>query len=112
QGFDPAAFVAGAPSATLAIDAVLATAADGVLEGDVAVRNEQAMRVDEGGLPLDSLSTRVRASLQQVSLSEVDVALLGGGRLSGEAQLRLPAELQPLSGSATLVASGIDPSRL
>lgn len=112
QGLDPAAFVAGAPSALLAIDATLSTLADGVLEGDIAVRNAQPARVDDGGLPFDSLTTQVRASLEHLALSGMDVLLAGGGRLSGEADVRLPAELQPLSGSATLVASGVDPSRL
>lgn len=112
QGLDPAAFVADAPSAVLGLDATLSTGADGVLEGEVAVRNAQPLRVDEGGLPFESLRARVRASLEQLSLRAMEVALVGEGRLSGEADILLPSQAQPLSVNARLAAAGIDPLRL
>lgn len=112
QGFDPAAFVGGAPSAELGIEASLHTGADGVLEGDVLLRNARPARVDEDGLPFESLTTQVRASIEQLQLSGLDVTLTGGGRLTGEADIRLPGEQQPLSATASLKAAGIDPARL
>ncbi|MDX5363960.1 MAG: translocation/assembly module TamB domain-containing protein, partial [Pseudazoarcus pumilus] len=112
QGFDPAAFIAGAPSAELALDATLAPGADGVLEGDVAVRNAQPLRVDQGGLPFESLTAHVRASLEQLDLSAMALALVGDGRLSGEAVIGLPAAGRPLSVTAALSATDIDPVRL
>ena len=112
QGLDPAAFVGGAPTAELGIDATLATGEDGVLEGDIAVRNARPLRVDEGGLPFESLTSHLRVSLEQLALSATEVALIGGGRLAGEADIRLPGELQPLSATARLAATGIDPARL
>jgi translocation and assembly module TamB len=112
QGLDPAAFVAGAPSAELGIDATLATGADGVLEGDVVVRNARPLRIDEGGVPFGSLTSRVHASPEQLALSDVEVALMGNGRLSGEADIRLPGERLPFSATVRLAAAGIDPARL
>lgn len=112
EGLDPAAFVADAPSAMLRLDATLSTGADGALEGDVTVRNARPLRVDEGGLPFESLSARVRASREQLSLRALEVALSGEGRLSGEADILLPSAAQPLSVNTTLAAAGIDPVRL
>lgn len=112
RGFDPAAFVAGAPSAELELDAQVATVTDDVLEGDVSVRNTRPLRVDEGGLPLEAFAAHVRASTAAVTLAAIDVTLPGDARLTGKAGITLPAEARPLSATATLAVTGLDPARL
>src|SRR5690606_32642614 len=104
--------VAGAPAAALELDAQVATVTDDVLEGAVSVRNTRPLRVDEGGLPLEAFAAHVRASTAAVTLAAIDVTLPGDARLTGEAGITLPAEARPLSATATLAVTGLDPARL
>lgn len=112
DGLDPSAFAAGAPTATLGLNAQLATGSDGVLDGDVQVRNARPLRVDEDGLPVVALSTRVRASEEFVELEDLEVQLLGGGKLAGTLSAQLHETGQLPSVVAALAATAIDPSKL
>jgi translocation and assembly module TamB len=108
SGVDPAAWVAGAPTANLDLLAELRPAGVGGIAGDGAaalagrltLRNRLAGAVDRQRLPLESLRADLRLNGEVLQLSAVDAALAGGGRLRGGGALRDGELALDLSASA------------
>lgn len=101
NGVDPAAWVAGAPTANLDLLAELRPAAgeageagaaggDGsaALAGRLTLRNRLAGSVDRQRLPLESLRADLRVNPDVLQIAGVEAALAGGGRLRGGGTLR------------------------
>ncbi|MCK2095514.1 translocation/assembly module TamB domain-containing protein [Thauera aromatica] len=96
-GFDPAAFVEGAPRATLDLDAELAPPADGEgraaegiaglplgrLVGPIRVLNRRPAAADAGGIPLESLAAVLDWRRAEIALDALDLRLAGAGRIAG-----------------------------
>lgn len=117
---DPAAFVAGAPTAALRIAAKLAPEADDGplgwrLSGPFSVTNARPASVDRNGLPLSAVAGHVRWAPDAVVLSGLSLQVPGGGRLEGDARW-VAATDSAVGGfgrvDARLRLSGIDPRRL
>lgn len=93
---NPAAFAPQAPQAALTLEAQLAgTAVEGGamgLAGTVGISNASPQPVDEGGIPLLRLDTRLDWRGDRLGLRELDVQLPGGGRAHGRLDWRADAE--------------------
>ena len=117
---DPAAFVTGAPTAALRVEAKLAPEADDGplgwrLGGPFSVTNARPVSVDRNGLPLSAVAGHVQWAPESLVLSGLSVLVPGGGRLEGDA--RWVAAADPEVGGfgrvdARLRLSDIDPRRL
>lgn len=110
SGLDPAAWRAGAPSATLDLTADLRAVADeAALAGEFSLRNRTPGALDHQRLPLTALSGRLRWRPADIAFSQLDAALVGGGHVRGEGAWRaneLTFDLRARSGDALLKASG------
>lgn len=108
SSIDPAAWIDGAPQATLDLRAELRPLADSSagLAGRLSVVNHLAGPADRQRLPIESLRSGLRFSEGRLDLDEVDVRLAGGGRLRGSGALR-DAEL-----ALRLAVSSLDASAL
>lgn len=98
-GLDPAAWQVGAPGATLDLAADLRSTGAATLAGEFALRNHKPGALDRQRLPLTALSGRLLWRPADITFSQLDAALAGGGRVrgkgnwqSGELALDLRAE--------------------
>ncbi|MDY0073981.1 MAG: translocation/assembly module TamB domain-containing protein [Thauera sp.] len=89
---NPAALLAELPQAALVLEADLHATADSLLTGKVAVDNRQPRALDEGGIPLQSLSAALDVREQLIRVDELDIALLGNGRIGGKLDWQPPQE--------------------
>ncbi|MBS0357433.1 MAG: translocation/assembly module TamB domain-containing protein [Proteobacteria bacterium] len=136
HGVDPGHFHAAAPTAQLDVEADLeptaAKPADGrtvavedwVVGGPLTVRNHQPGPYDQGKLPLESVSTRLRWAGGELAASELALLLPGQGRINGRVVWRAPgkdkekAQAQGVAEAsfghldADLQVSGVDARRL
>ncbi len=89
---DPAAFVAGAPRAALALEAELAAPADGgaLLAGPLRIVNRSPAPVDGGGIPVHSLAGALAWTEEEIGVDALDIVLPGEGRISGRLAWRPP----------------------
>ncbi|HNL76467.1 MAG TPA: translocation/assembly module TamB domain-containing protein, partial [Accumulibacter sp.] len=90
NGVDPAAWVAGAPTAELDIDAELKPLGDllGDLTGSLRVENHRPGSIGQQRLPLQSLRTDLDVRQGVWQLAGIDARLPGNGRLRGEGTYR------------------------
>lgn len=88
-GIDPAAFVAGAPTAALSLEADLSAreAADFAgglrLVGPFRIDNARPDTLDHGGLPLAVVAGELDWTAAAIGIRSLDLRLAGGGRLNG-----------------------------
>ena len=106
SGIDPAVFVAGAPQASLDVDAVLesqpAAPGESAAKGRLSVSNRSAGTLDRQLIPVESLQTALDWQQNRLSFPDLTLALAGGGQLKGQGSLvNRTIELD-------LVASGVD----
>ncbi|MBK7953667.1 MAG: translocation/assembly module TamB domain-containing protein [Candidatus Accumulibacter sp.] len=108
SAIDPAAWMDGAPQATLDLRADLQPLGDSStgLGGRLTVVNRQPGTIDRQRLPVESLQAGLSLNENELQLSKLDVRLAGGGRLQGSASLR-DAEL-----ALRLAVSSLDASAL
>ena len=106
--FDPAAFVAGAPRAALALEAELAAPTDreGLLSGPIRLANSQPAAADAGGIPVHSLAGVLDWRSGEIALDGLDIRLAGEGRISGRLGWR-----PPQAGAADAAAQAGDGER-
>ncbi|GAB4115647.1 MAG: translocation/assembly module TamB domain-containing protein [Sideroxydans sp.] len=97
-----------APATDLSGELDLNGSVPGVLEGSVQISNARPAALDRGGLPL----TRARAQLaweqRKVQLRELELQLLHGGLVLGEADW----QLQPQRGKARWQVRSLDPAAI
>src|SRR5690606_13760013 len=111
SGLDPRAFAPQAPSADLEIRADLAPLAGQVppdltqlaVTGPVSVTNGKPGPIDRDLLPLERLNADALLDASRQALSNLDIRLSGGGRLTGSARVE-----DATRGGLTLEASGLD----
>ena len=110
--FDPQRLHASAPSGRWTVDADLKPR-DGdalTLVGPLRAENRAAGRVDQGQVPVTSLSAQIEASTAQIELRDLSVLLAGGGGdIRGTAGWRAGGDL-PVQ--AALVLRDIDTAAL
>lgn len=96
---NPAAFVAGAPQAALVIDAELTAPRDGdaLLAGPLRIENRRPATIDQGGVPVHSVSGKVRLSSVHIAVDALEVVLPGAGRIVGSLNWRPPATAAALN---------------
>lgn len=101
---DPAAWLAGAPTARLSIDARLLPAPDPAfaLQGPVQIDNALAGTVDAGRIPLRSLRARIELTPERLQARDLRAVLLRGV-VSGSYEMSL-TDVRRFSGQATLQA--------
>ena len=104
HGVDPGHFHAAAPTAQLDVEADLEPSAakpaegrtvaveDWVVSGPLTVRNHQPGPYDQGKLPLESLSARLRWAGGELAASELALLLPGQGRIGGRLAWRAPGK--------------------
>lgn len=89
-GIDPAAFVAGAPQASLDMDAVLErrpSASGGLAAGGrISVVNRLAGSLDRQRIPLESLQSTVDWQGERLALTGLELVLPGQGHLKGRGE--------------------------
>lgn len=136
RGVDPSRFHAAVPAARLDVEADLEPSAaklaegralaveDWVVSGPLTVRNHQPGPYDQGKLPLESLSARLRWAGGELAASELALLLPGQGRIGGRLAWRVPGkdkekaqeQSQGEAGfghlDADLQVSGVDARRL
>ncbi|WAL83966.1 translocation/assembly module TamB domain-containing protein [Pandoraea sp. XJJ-1] len=86
RDFDPTA-----PQADLAVQADLRPAPGAKtfrVLGPVSVTNAKPGAIDAGGLPVESLRTQVLLDATHQALTDIELKLVGGGRLTGSGELR------------------------
>ncbi len=86
RDFDPTA-----PQADLAVQADLRPAPGSKtfrVLGPVSVTNAKPGAIDAGGLPVESLRTQVLLDATHQALTDIELKLVGGGRLTGSGELR------------------------
>lgn len=88
QGVDLSRFAPGAPRTKLSLDVKLAGESKATYGGPVKVENAEPGPWDRGLLPFNSAAARVVVAPGQVEVTNLAVALLGGGSASGRATLR------------------------
>lgn len=93
QGLNPARWQSGAPQASLDINVDLnpEPGASLALGGPFELRNRKPGRLDQQGLPLESLKGRLDWRDSTLSLTDLDARLPGGGRATGKLELGLGA---------------------
>ncbi|MDP1526313.1 MAG: translocation/assembly module TamB domain-containing protein [Rhodocyclaceae bacterium] len=116
RGLDPRAFVPSAPRARLALDADLASAADGALAGRLRVDNAAAAPLDRDGLPLTHLAADLRLDWnnepRRVQFSDLSLKVGARGTATGSVDLVWPAGEALPHGNAALAVRGLDPAEL
>jgi translocation and assembly module TamB len=108
SGLDPHVFSAGAPAASLMIQADLHEAVAGQIEGSISVENSAPKPLDQGGLPVLQARAQTILSAELLQLNDLTLVAAGGGTVSGN----LAWQPKEASGSADLIISRIDPARL
>lgn len=83
QNIDPRDFRAGAPHATLRLEAAARAGADGVLRGQARLENAIPGTLDREKLPLASLRGEFAVDGSAISLINLVFDLAAGGRLAG-----------------------------
>ena len=131
-GVDPAAFVDGAPEATLAIDVVIdelrsappreaenpsANAASPNLRlgGTVTVTNLKSGPLDRELLPVERVQTRLAWADETLRLSDLTIAVTGGGAFSGDGQFadgQLALDLEARAIDAQALHASLLPTKL
>lgn len=124
RGIDPSAFSESAPKASLDVLAKLtpalpanANAADKDparwrVSGPVEVVNRRSAPIDQGGVPLERLSTQMSWAAGALQLSGLQISLPGQGRIKGSLGWQQVAG-DPLGKiEADLKVQALDPSRL
>ena len=108
SGVDPAAWIAGAPHAEIELQLDLRPLADSptTLQGRLRAVNHRPGAIDRETLPVDSLTAGLTLAAEELRLADIDLRLVGGGRLGGRGALR-DSEL-----SLTLAASAVDAGAL
>jgi translocation and assembly module TamB len=102
EGIDPQRWREGLPSAVLELDAQFTREGDR-LSGPVKLLNRAPGTLDAGRLPLASLSSKLRASLDAVSLGQLALDAEKAGRITGSADW---AASTPAT--AELLLAGVD----
>ena len=110
EGIDPAAWIAGAPQALLAVQAQLRPrpGAPFTLEGPIAVRNRAEGPVDRGRVPLRAGTARIALGAESLRLTDI-AAELARGRASGSFEL---AFAHADAWRAQAQFRGVDPSAI
>jgi translocation and assembly module TamB len=87
---DPAAWIEGAPQAIFDVQVDLQPRGDSPtgLGGRLTMINRRPGALDRQGLPLESLRAGLSLGDDELRLADLDVRLLGGGRLHGSGTLR------------------------
>lgn len=84
--FDPQAFSQRLPRARLTAEATLRAQAGDRMAGPIRLRNAAPTPLDRGGLPLVSLAAQADVGVAgDARFEQIDLALAGGGRISGSA---------------------------
>ncbi len=117
SGVDPAAWLAGAPSADFDIHAELLPPGErfGDLRGELSVHNRLPGAIDTQRLPLRSLRSELDLQQDVWHLKNIDVSLLGDGRLQGQGEYRqetLDLDLQADRLDAHALHSAVHSTRL
>ncbi|MDP2759708.1 MAG: translocation/assembly module TamB domain-containing protein [Sideroxyarcus sp.] len=97
-----------APTTALSGEIDLKGTAPGVLEGTAQLSNARAATLDHGGLPLTAARARWHLSQSKLQLHKLELHLLHGGLLQGEAGW----QMQQRQGSAHLQVRALDPAAL
>lgn len=105
-GLNPAVFVAGAPQASLDVDAVLeslpAAPGESAAKGRLSIANQSAGALDRELIPIESLQTELDWQQDRLSFPNLMLKLTGGGQLKGQ------GSLSNRSLALDLAASGVD----
>mgnify|MGYP000270541256 CR=1 FL=1 len=114
---DPAAWLAGAPGARLAVHARVQPDPEesGVLGGEFSVANAVPGLLDRQRLPLEKLGGRFDWRNDVLRLADLNARLPGGGRLTGEGRWQdgqLALELRATALDLARVAAVMRPTRL
>ena len=124
NGVDPAAWVEGAPKASLDIRAdmePLAVAAQGkgggvpAVAGTLSIDNREPGRIDLQRLPLRRLSSRARWDSGKAVFDDLQLELPGKGRLAGRGTLEagtLKLDLKATDVDAAVIHGRLRPTRL
>ncbi len=121
SGIDPAAWLPGAPRASLdlnaALEPVAGAAAVGLppLAGQFSLENRAPERLDRQGLPFLRLASRLEWRAGRASFGNLLAELVGGARLSGRGSLEagcLKLELQAVGLDAAVFHGKLKPTRL
>lgn len=83
NGLDAGRIYSGAPPALVSGSADLHGAPGNVLEGSLQIRNAKAAALDLNGLPVRSITARVRLSSSLWQLQQLDAHLLGDSHITG-----------------------------
>lgn len=105
---DLRALRAAAPATALTGELTLRAKAAGEFIGALQLTNSRAATLDKGGLPLTAARTHLRLNGDTWQLQELELRLLQGGRLQGEADWNLSKQ----QGRARLRAVTFDPAGL
>ncbi|WP_213537289.1 translocation/assembly module TamB domain-containing protein [Nitrosospira sp. NRS527] len=108
SGLDPHVFSAGAPTASLTVQANLHEVVAGQLEGSVSVENSAPKTLDQGGLPMLQARAQPIVSAELLQFNDLMLVASGGGTVSGS----LAWQLEEATGSADLIISRVDPAKL
>ena len=93
---------AAGPKTRLAVDVKLAAASKGAFAGPIKLQNADPGRWDQQKLPFDSAAAHIVVTQERVEISELALALLGGGSATGR------ASLQKSGVEANLVLADVD----
>lgn len=108
SGLDPHVFSAGAPTASLTVQANLHEVVAGQLEGSISVENNAPRPLDQGGLPMLQARAQPIVSAELLQFNDLMLVVSGGGTVSGS----LAWQLKEATGAADLIISRIDPAKL